>query len=794
MTIQKTFFIFFLITALGYFVTNEYLTAKYSIEKFRESSYEQSRINLNTILDLQMKSVEAIAINLSNDPIVKQGYLQDDPHIIIKHLSTFWNELKSRNLVYEIHFFKPPAISFVNFSNFGSIGHDVARVRKDIKWITSSFKSSKHIMMCKTYAGIRATFPIFAEDGKILGGLSLGKKVDWIPNMMKTVSGNDAFLIYTEASTKTLAPKYLEDFMKNKQHIGNLILADTTVGIPVELIASIDMDKERQTVKINDASYQLGLYPIYDFERNIMAYVASLHSYEIIYSRLWDRLVFNSILLFVLLLGILFFINRYVSSIITRIREIYQITQQYKNKQFKVYKISEKERESRDEVTLLKVNIIEMGESLHEGYENLELKLSEKTKEIQEAYHALKHIHFEDTLTKLPNRFALLRDLPNYKSGTFVIFDIAKFKVVNDTYGVEIGNELLSAVAEFLLQYTNKKDITVYRVGSDEFVGISSKPVFECQQWFSDLFEQIEKKIFHFSDGAIEISVDLNAGISEISEHCFEHATLALGYAKKNQLDYFIYTENLQSLHTYKADATMIKMIKLAILNNRILPYFQAIVGADGKIKKYEALMRLNTGDKILAPNEFLEAAKRSKYYHAMTRIMIQKSLALFRDRSEGVSLNLNMIDIKNTTTVMLIIDELKKFPDASRVTFELVESESMESVSEVLNFIAAIKTHGAKIAIDDFGTGYSNFSYLMEMNPDFIKIDGSLICNIDHDTQAFNIVKSIVEFTHALGIESIGEYVHSQAVFDKAVAMGIDSFQGHYFHQPQADLMESEA
>ena len=293
MKIQKKFFLFFLVTVIGFFVINEYLTSKYSIEEFREASYKQSKINLKTILDLQMKSAEVIAINISNDEVVKQAYLKNNPDLIIKHLNKFWHNVKSKELIYEIHFFKPPAISFVNFSNFGSIGRDVSEVRKDIVWITTSFKSSKHIMMCKTYAGIRATYPIFSDDGHILGGLSLGKKLDWLPATMKQISGNNAFLLYSKNATKSLAPKYLDNFMIDKQYIGEYILADKTMAIPSEFIASLDVRKKTQSIMIQDNKYLLNLYPIYDFEKNIMAYVGTLHNYQSIYDRIWSRISFN---------------------------------------------------------------------------------------------------------------------------------------------------------------------------------------------------------------------------------------------------------------------------------------------------------------------------------------------------------------------------------------------------------------------------------------------------------------------------------------------------------------------
>jgi len=96
------------------------------------------------------------------------------------------------------------------------------------------------------------------------------------------------------------------------------------------------------------------------------------------------------------------------------------------------------------------------------------------------------------------------------------------------------------------------------------------------------------------------------------------------------------------------------------------------------------------------------------------------------------------------------------------------------------------IKSFGAKIAIDDFGSGYSNFAHLLKLNPEYIKIDGSLIKNIDKDKNSLVIVKTINDFAHALGIQTVAEYVHSKEVFEVLTELGIDEFQGYYFSEPK--------
>jgi EAL domain-containing protein (putative c-di-GMP-specific phosphodiesterase class I) len=95
------------------------------------------------------------------------------------------------------------------------------------------------------------------------------------------------------------------------------------------------------------------------------------------------------------------------------------------------------------------------------------------------------------------------------------------------------------------------------------------------------------------------------------------------------------------------------------------------------------------------------------------------------------------------------------------------------------------MKALGVRIALDDFGSGYSNFSYLMELKPDFIKIDGSLIKEIDTNNNSYIIVKTIANFSNELNIDVIAEYIHSKEVYEKTRELNITGFQGYYLGEP---------
>ncbi|MCL5041653.1 MAG: EAL domain-containing protein, partial [Gammaproteobacteria bacterium] len=124
------------------------------------------------------------------------------------------------------------------------------------------------------------------------------------------------------------------------------------------------------------------------------------------------------------------------------------------------------------------------------------------------------------------------------------------------------------------------------------------------------------------------------------------------------------------------------------------------------------------------------------------------------------------------------------------QVIFEILESEGIENYAAVRQFIDRAKAMGCQIAIDDFGTGYSNFEHLLRLNVDLIKIDGSLIRQLDHDSTALTLTRGIVQFARELGIKTVAEFVHNQAVFDQVERLGIDFAQGAYIGMPAAELL----
>ena len=144
------------------------------------------------------------------------------------------------------------------------------------------------------------------------------------------------------------------------------------------------------------------------------------------------------------------------------------------------------------------------------------------------------------------------------------------------------------------------------------------------------------------------------------------------------------------------------------------------------------------------------------------------------------------MEDLKDKDTMRYIYRKFKEAKLFNKVTFELVESEGIDEFEEINEFVKRAKTLGCKIAIDDFGCGYSNFEYILKLNVDYIKIDGTLIKTIDTNKNLKITVQTIVNLAKSLNIQTVAEFVHSKEVLDVIKELEVDYSQGFYLHEPE--------
>jgi len=394
-------------------------------------------------------------------------------------------------------------------------------------------------------------------------------------------------------------------------------------------------------------------------------------------------------------------------------------------------------------------------------------------------------------LTSLPNRNSLLKDLKDIKDPIIILIDIDSFRTINDLYGNEKGDTVLKEFAKVLEKISIKIDGKVYRTSSDEFV-ILRDVRFEydkCKEILEKILKIVSQVQFPISKD-LKISLDITMGVGYGKNNPLEKADMAFNKAYQKGAKYYIFREDEELQKECKNFIEIIKAVKEAINEDGITPFFQPIVDINKNIVYYEALIRIKKGDEFLTPNLFLQVAKNAKLYNNISLILIEKAVNFSKNSNKKISINLSYNDFENENSVNRIYKILKDAGIGKNIIFEITENETIKDFDNILNIIKKFKNLGSKIAIDDFGSGYSNFSYLLRMQPDFIKIDGSLIKEIINKKEAFYIVETIVEFAKKLGIKTIAEYVYCEEIYSRLKNIGVEKFQGYYFSEPK-NLME---
>ncbi len=404
----------------------------------------------------------------------------------------------------------------------------------------------------------------------------------------------------------------------------------------------------------------------------------------------------------------------------------------------------------------------------------------------------IKNIYAIDSLTRIPNRNKLIIDMQELQQPQIALFNIDGFKNINDFYGIKAGDRLLIQFANFIkgeIKYNTQ--FQFYRLHSDEFaiLGDSTLQIDEFVTVMHSYQKKVEENLFSISlDQEVKISVTLGFGMNE---NALVKADMALKLAQNSKNEYIVYDDSLELEKHYEENIKKANIIKHAIDNRDIIPYFQPILNLKtGKIDKYETLVRMRHGSDILSPGEFLHIAKQSRNYFKVTKIMVEEVLKQLEIHNETLSINISIEDISSSNMCTFIIERLKQSQYAHRIIFEILESENIQSYDQVAYFIREVKNYGAKIAIDDFGSGYSNFLHVLELEADFLKIDGSLIKRIDTDRQSRILVEGIVDFSKRLGMETIAEFVENEAILEILKEIGVDFAQGYFIGKPGPQIV----
>ena len=251
-----------------------------------------------------------------------------------------------------------------------------------------------------------------------------------------------------------------------------------------------------------------------------------------------------------------------------------------------------------------------------------------------------------------------------------------------------------------------------------------------------------------------------------------------------------------QDIHHYLSSKQSIESVKSALDEDRIICFYQPIYNyKDKKIIKYEALVRMkDKDDNIISPMEFLPQLKHTNLHYKLTQRILSVVFDKFRNSDKAVSININFSDLIHPDIEERIIKELKTNPYlASRITFEILESDEIKDIKLFKRKIDLLQSLHAKVSIDDFGSGYSNFKATIDIEANFLKIDGSLVRNIADNEKDYKVVESILHFAKQANMQTIAEFVHSEAIYNKLMELNVDFMQGYFISPPLSYLIKEE-
>ncbi|MGM0476704.1 MAG: putative bifunctional diguanylate cyclase/phosphodiesterase [Pseudomonadota bacterium] len=416
----------------------------------------------------------------------------------------------------------------------------------------------------------------------------------------------------------------------------------------------------------------------------------------------------------------------------------------------------------------------------------------EQTRErLQEASAALRDQLYYDDLTGLPNRTCLLADLEKSNDPVLLLLNIDHFREINDFFGHAMGDAVLCEVAERLSASLPEGVGPLYRVGGDEYAllyagnGHPDPP----EQLAARLVDAVRATSF---SGNTNAGVILGITVGVVGEgqkplEPFTAADLALKTARSRHLDWFSYSEGLETHREYGENIRRVQVLREALDAGRVTPVYMPILDVKGgRITHYECLARLYSADgRVVLPGEFLTAAHTTRLYPRITIAMVDQACREFAERQEHFSLNLSMSDILNKRTVDTILETIERSGTGHRIIFEILESEGLREPEQFNHFMERARALGCRFAIDDFGAGFANFEYITRLEVDLLKIDASLIRGLGQGPAARVVVETICLFAHRLGIETVAEFVDTAEVLETVRSLGIDYAQGFHIGRP---------
>lgn len=410
-----------------------------------------------------------------------------------------------------------------------------------------------------------------------------------------------------------------------------------------------------------------------------------------------------------------------------------------------------------------------------------------------------------DKETGLPNHLALNKELTNSRENglrKYVVYiSIDQFENFQFFYNDHTVSLILVEVSRTIRLCMRNYDIKaeLYHLQEDKFALV-------CEE--EDKDRLAERLLNYFSstivlkdnlnhDITLNISLRLGFSNDADTDNSDRLAQAKLAHQKARQIEapYFIYEQNDDNERTYRNNQIVSSMIRYALNNNKITAECQPIYDLtkplpgenNYELFSYEILVRLYDDEgKIHYPGEFLNIAKQAGLYISITKAVVNIAFDLVEKFDYVFSINLSSSDMANTSVRELFSARLKKCKAPNRLTIEVLETEDIDQkLDDVLKFLNEVRNKGCHVAIDDFGSGFANISTILQLNIDYIKIDGSIIKRLPYDENSRAFLSMLSNFAASANYTMVAEFVSSQDILDQVKALGVQCAQGYLLGKP---------
>ena len=413
-----------------------------------------------------------------------------------------------------------------------------------------------------------------------------------------------------------------------------------------------------------------------------------------------------------------------------------------------------------------------------------------------------------DPLTGLLNRRefetrlkrAILSARIEQREHALLYLDLDEFKVVNDTCGHLVGDEMLKQVTALLRARVRRSD-SLARLGGDEFgVLLEDCPAQQARQTAEEMRRTLHDFRFSHREQVFEVGVSI--GLVPIGHGCGD---LAQVLSAADAACYVAKDRGRNRMHEYEPDDTgvaqrygemqWIQRINNAFEERRFRLHYQAIeplceAAASAEPGGLcEILVRmLDRGGQVIEPSAFIAAAERYHLIGSIDRWVVQTAFgAIAEAQRTGAqtlfAINLSGQSLADESFLQFVLAELQaKTLDPRRICFEITETAATSRLGSILRFLSTLKERGCRFALDDFGNGLSSFAYLRHLPVDFLKIDGALVQEMVADPVKRAMVASINQIGHIMGLRTIAEWVETPEVRDLLTELGVDYGQGFWY------------